>query len=732
MSISNEDTRIVFVGDGNDNSPYAVSFPVELATDIEMFYVTDTTGVEVSKVITADYTLSIASDSGSASLTLVIHGGNAAPATGETMVIRRDQPATQQTTYNDFDGRPALVTETDFDRNIKSNLTLQEQMDRTLRVAKGHPDANLPLDPLNMIGNAGKTPVVNDAETQWEFGVVSEDAVAGPADDMSTDNAIVRWDGTTGRLLQDSNVLIDDSDNISDAVNITGSGVLSMGADGTATHIIGKAKIGEGEEPDSMRVAHFDYFSTINYALEQVSDGETHLNSPSTILLTIATATKATIVAGSFTLASGVDLTLDGGDLEVSGIITAGSGLTIITNTDGTIIGSVVDKTLLSSQATATPVSGDFVLISDTSDTNNLKKVDASNFLNSGGEVDGPGPTVTNEAVAVFDGTGGLTIKEVGVTMSVAGAVAGVTTLTGSGVLSMAADGTAVHILSKTKIGEGEAPDSMRLAHFDYFTNVNFALQQLGTGVTYVNSPSSILLTIANVTKASVASGLFSIASGVDLTLVGGDLEVSAGTLHVINGSSGATADSSADDAIVETSAAQGGLSVLAPDASFGTLMIGSPTNATGFQIVWKQSTGTAIMGSRQVGADVVIRSDNNIPNVTCSGAAGSVLGVAAGVWEITDFLRTPTGGVLTISTNTITPTASFHTFTTSVGTINTITAGTAGDRFTIIKTSGAPTTVANAADNIKTTSGANITWAIGERLDCIYDGTDWYVTQLA
>ena len=36
--------------------------------------------------------------------------------------------------------------------------------------------------------------------------------VAGPA--SSTDNAIVRWDGTNGALVQDSGVTVDDSDNV--------------------------------------------------------------------------------------------------------------------------------------------------------------------------------------------------------------------------------------------------------------------------------------------------------------------------------------------------------------------------------------------------------------------------------------------------------------------------------------------------------------------------------------
>lgn len=52
--------------------------------------------------------------------------------------------------------------------------------------------------------------------------------VDGPS--SSTDNAIVRWDGDTGRLIQDSNVIIDDSDNVYGALSITANEYVGVGA----------------------------------------------------------------------------------------------------------------------------------------------------------------------------------------------------------------------------------------------------------------------------------------------------------------------------------------------------------------------------------------------------------------------------------------------------------------------------------------------------------------------
>ena len=57
--------------------------------------------------------------------------------------------------------------------------------------------------------------------------------VSGPS--SSTDNAVPRYDGTTGKLLQDSGVIIDDSDNITGVNNLTVEGDLTV--NGTTTTI---------------------------------------------------------------------------------------------------------------------------------------------------------------------------------------------------------------------------------------------------------------------------------------------------------------------------------------------------------------------------------------------------------------------------------------------------------------------------------------------------------------
>lgn len=73
-----------------------------------------------------------------------------------------------------------------------------------------------------LTGNGLKYLRVNAGETAVEYATVSGSGdVVGPA--SATDNAVTRFDGTTGKLVQNSGVIIDDSN------NITGIGTLDIG-----------------------------------------------------------------------------------------------------------------------------------------------------------------------------------------------------------------------------------------------------------------------------------------------------------------------------------------------------------------------------------------------------------------------------------------------------------------------------------------------------------------------
>lgn len=52
--------------------------------------------------------------------------------------------------------------------------------------------------------------------------------VDGPSAGTSTDNAVVRWDGTTGNVIQNSGVILDDSNNITGVASIAVTGEVKL------------------------------------------------------------------------------------------------------------------------------------------------------------------------------------------------------------------------------------------------------------------------------------------------------------------------------------------------------------------------------------------------------------------------------------------------------------------------------------------------------------------------
>lgn len=70
--------------------------------------------------------------------------------------------------------------------------------------------------------------------------------ITGPV--SSTDNAIARWDGTAGNLIQDSSVTIDDSNNLTGVVNVTATGNLIVDTNTLYVDATGN-RVGIGRTP---------------------------------------------------------------------------------------------------------------------------------------------------------------------------------------------------------------------------------------------------------------------------------------------------------------------------------------------------------------------------------------------------------------------------------------------------------------------------------------------------
>ncbi len=101
-------------------------------------------------------------------------------------------------------------------------------------------------------------------------GTSSGGDVVGPL--SSTDNAITRFDGITGKLVQDSNVLIDDSNNITGGNDISVSGRLLVSD-------LGGIRFGPGANPTDLLISHGGLDATITSTLGDLALSTTEVGA---------------------------------------------------------------------------------------------------------------------------------------------------------------------------------------------------------------------------------------------------------------------------------------------------------------------------------------------------------------------------------------------------------------------------------------------------------------------
>lgn len=157
-----------------------------------------------------DYTLTGASPPSTPFATHVTF--NSAPTSGLKVIVERVLDLTQGQELDANAGFPAAATELSLDRA----MALIQQLDKKLQRAPTLARDTTKSDLLLPEPSAGLFLKWNSTEDGLENANPILNQAAGsvglPA--TSTDNAIVRWDGTNADTVQDSGVTIDDSDNM--------------------------------------------------------------------------------------------------------------------------------------------------------------------------------------------------------------------------------------------------------------------------------------------------------------------------------------------------------------------------------------------------------------------------------------------------------------------------------------------------------------------------------------
>ena len=109
---------------------------------------------------------------------------------------------------------------------------------------------------------------------------------------------------------------------------------------------------------------------------------------------------------------------------------------------------------------------------------------------------------------------------------------------------------------------------------------------------------------------------------------INGNLDITGGKGHIITGASGATANTGADDFIVENNIA-GGMSILVPDANLANFYLGTATNSDGAHLIWDYLGLEYIIGTNQGTAAIVLKSGSNVEAVRINSSQNVGIGIA-------------------------------------------------------------------------------------------------------
>ena len=129
MTVSSTTTKNSYSGNGS-TTVFAYAFKIFAEADLKVI-VRSSTGTETTKTLNADYTGSGVG---------VTSGGNvtfgSAPASGETVVIRREAALTQTTDYTANDPFPAEDHENALDKLTFHTQQQQEELDRAIKLSR--------------------------------------------------------------------------------------------------------------------------------------------------------------------------------------------------------------------------------------------------------------------------------------------------------------------------------------------------------------------------------------------------------------------------------------------------------------------------------------------------------------------------------------------------------------------------------------------------------------------
>ncbi len=220
MTLSSTVNRVSYAGNASTTA-FAFSYLTLADDDLKVILVVDSTGVETTQTITTHYTVA---GSGSASVTVNMV---TAPATGETLVIIRQEQLTQGLDLVENDPFPSALVEQQFDSTTMMVQQLNDEIQRSVHLSDGDTTG---VDPTLPTPVALKT-------FRWNAGLTALEEANDPgaAETAAAASAAAALVSENNASTSASNASTSETNAAADLV-LTNADVVLTGADVTSTN----------------------------------------------------------------------------------------------------------------------------------------------------------------------------------------------------------------------------------------------------------------------------------------------------------------------------------------------------------------------------------------------------------------------------------------------------------------------------------------------------------------
>ena len=298
MTISTTTIKNSYSGNGS-TSVFNYTFKITDEDHITVIIRTDSTGAETTKTKTTHYTVSGVGNAGGGSVTFT--SGNE-PASGETVLLRRDTPQTQGMDLIENDPLPADTLETAHDKVMSVAQELQEEIDRSIKLSRTNTmtsteftvDASTRANKILAFDSAGEISVTQELGTYKGTDATTTTAAYVQRDIIKSTTAaqlnnvyICVADSVVGDLLTDT-------DHFELLVDAVAAGTSATAAAASATAAAASATAAATSETNAAT-------SETNAATSETNASTSETNSASSATAAASSATSASAAATTAT-----------------------------------------------------------------------------------------------------------------------------------------------------------------------------------------------------------------------------------------------------------------------------------------------------------------------------------------------------------------------------------------------------------------------------------------------